>query len=111
MGMAGTAFAAEEESDPWRFGVTIPLWAPAIDGNVTLRGDTKDTHISFKDIRDHLDAAFSIGAQVRKEQYGFFGDFGYLKFDSNGGVDWTLKILIADAGALVRIMKVGETRP
>ena len=112
MAMTATAFAAEEEdSDPWRFGVTVPLWAPAIDGDVTLRGQTKHVSISFQDLKDHLDASFAMGAQVRKEQFGFFGNVGYLKFDSEGGVNWTLKILIAEAGALVRVMKVGETRP
>jgi len=112
MAMTATALAAEEQdSDPWRFGVTVPLWAPAINGNVTLRGITKDVSISFNDLRNHLDASFSLAVEARKEQFGFFGDVGYMKFDSEGGTDWTLKMCIADAGALVRIMKVGETRP
>ena len=36
--MAGKTFAADDQDDPWKVAVTLPLWAPRIDGNVTIDG-------------------------------------------------------------------------
>src|SRR5512143_1919002 len=54
------------EETPWQFGVTLPLWAPGIDGNVTLHGMQQDVNVSFDQIKDHLDASFALGLEVRK---------------------------------------------
>jgi hypothetical protein len=110
--MAGTGFAAEEQPDPWRFGVTIPLWAPQINGNATVKGRQEDVDISFDELKDHLDASFSIALEARKEKFGFFGDVGYMKFSAGDhGVNDELKFLIADAGGFYRLLKMGEEHP
>jgi len=109
--MAGTAFAAEDQQeDPWRFGVIVPLWAPALNGNVTLHGITKDVDISFDQLKDHLDASLALGLEARKEQFGFFAGVGYSKFSAQAD-DFILKLVISDFGAIYRLIKLGEERP
>ena len=99
-----------EQDDPWQFGVTVPVWAAALDGNVTLRGRTKDVNLSFDELKDHLDASFAIGLDARKGPFGLFTDVGYLKFSANAD-DIILKLVISDYGASYRLLKLGEERP
>ena len=70
---------APDES-PWRFGVTVPLWAPQINGNVTIKGHQQNVDVSFDQLKDHLDAAFSLALEARTEKFGFYADVGYMKF-------------------------------
>jgi hypothetical protein len=112
MTMAVTGFAAEEQDDSWRFGVTVPLWAPQINGNVTIKGHQQNVDVSFDQLKDHLDASFALGLEVRKEKFGFFGDVGYMKFSGgNGGMSDDLKFLIVDGGVFYRLLKTGEDHP
>lgn len=114
---AANAFAADAQEDPWRFSATIPIWALGVDGDVTLRGTTADVGVSFDQLAEKLDAVYSLGVEARKQQYGFFGDFGYMKFsadDSSGrgtSSDAELKILIANAGGFYRLIKTSGDRP
>jgi hypothetical protein len=111
LALARTAFAAEDEQeDPWQFGVTIPVWAAGVNGNATLHGITKNVDISFDELKDHLDAAFSMGFEARKEKFGLFTDIGYLKFATDND-DAILKLIISDFGAAYRLVKLGEERP
>jgi len=75
-----------------------------------LRGTTKDVDVSFDKLKDHLDAAFSLGAEIRKEQFGFYGSGSYMKFHSDND-STILKFGIADGGVLCRLLKLGEERP
>ncbi|MCX6922578.1 MAG: hypothetical protein NT154_05085 [Verrucomicrobia bacterium] len=110
--LAGTGFAAEEQDDTWRFGATVPLWAPQINGNVTIKGHQQNVDISFDQLKDHLDASFALGLEVRKEKFGFFGDVGYMKFSGGSdGMSDDLKFLIVDAGAFYRLLKTEEEHP
>lgn len=116
--MTATTFAADNtQDDRWRFGVTIPLWAPGIDGDVTARGRTADVDLSFDDLTDNLEASFSIGLEARRERFGFFGNVGYMAFESDerlaGGAesDAELKFLVADGGGFFRLIKTGEECP
>jgi hypothetical protein len=110
--MAGTGFAAEGQEDKWQFGATIPLWAPQINGNVTVRGHQENVDVSFNQLKDHLDASFALGLEARTEKFGFFADVGYMKFSGgNGGLSDDLKFLIVDGGVLYRLLKTDEERP
>ena len=115
--MTGSGFAADAPEDPWRFSVTLPVWAPGIDGDLTVRGQTADVDVKFDDLKDSLDAALSLGFEVRKERFGFYAGFGYMKFSSDasgrGGADAEaeLKFLVAEAAMADRLTKVGEQRP
>ena len=80
MATATSALAADAKEDPWRFIATVPLWAPAITGDATVKGRRSDIDVGFDELWDHLDAAFSIALEARKERFGFYGDMGYMKF-------------------------------
>jgi hypothetical protein len=133
MTMAGTGFAANETpmpaqteppspiqtpaADEWQFAVTLPLWAPQIDGNVTLAGHQQDLNVSFSDLKDHLDASFSLAANAQKGKLGIFGNVGYMKFsggfpDAAGGhADAGLKFLVANAGLSYQLIKTESEHP
>ena len=104
--------AADQADDPWRFGVTVPLWAPQIDGDVEVRGNHRDVNVSFSTLRDHLDAAFSLGLDARKGKFDIYGDVGYMKFSGGGGIaSFDLKFVIADAGVAYRLVKTEGEHP
>ena len=111
------AFASEAADEPWQFGVTIPLWAPQINGNVTTKGVQRDVDISFDQLKDHLDAAFSLAVDIHKGKFGIYGDVGYMKFTGepkgpNGGHgNFDLKFLIADAGLSYLLVKTESEHP
>ena len=108
--MAAPAAASDEA--PWQFGVTVPLWAPQINGDVTVRGRQANVDISFDKLKDHLDASFSLGLEVRKGDFGVYGDVGYMKFSAGGGsVSGDLKFVIADGGLSYVLLKKGEEHP
>lgn len=114
--MAGTAFAADEQ-DPWRFGVAVPIWAAGIEGDVTVRGHQQDIDIGFDKIKDHLETAVSLSLEARKERFGFYAGFGYMKFTGDdrlargGEAEAEMKLLIGDAGVAYRLVKAGQELP
>jgi hypothetical protein len=115
---AVTGFAADgQQEEPWQFGVTVPLWAPQIDGNATIKGVQRDVNISFDQLKDHLDASFALGLEARKGKFGIFGDAGYMKFSgdakSAGGAkaDFGLKFVLADAGVSYLLVKTESEHP
>jgi hypothetical protein len=115
--MAGNGFTADANDESWRFAVTVPLWAPSITGDATVRGTKADVDVDFSDLKDALDAALSLGIEVRKRNYGFYGDFGYMKFSadasgprgSSGNAD--LKFIVANAGGFFRLADTGGDNP
>ena len=112
-----TAPDADSDEAPWQFGVTIPLWAPQIVGNVTVAGRTEDVNISFNTLRQHLDASFSLALNAQKGKFGVYGDIGYMKFSASGSgpeggfASGDLKFVIADAGVSYVLVKTGEKYP
>ena len=110
--LAGTGFTASGQDDKWQFGVTLPLWAPQIDGNATVKGHQQDVHVSFSDLKDHLDASFALNLEARKGKLGFFTGVGYMKFSAGGGpVSDDLKFLILDGGVSYQLYKTEGANP
>lgn len=104
------AMAAQD--DAWKFGVTVPLWAPQINGNVTLRGIQQNVDVSFSQLRDHLDASFSLGLNAQKGKFGMFGTVGYMKFSGGNSVfSDNLKFLVANAGVSWLLIKTETEHP
>jgi len=116
LAVAGAGFTAQAQDDQWQFGVTVPLWAPQIDGNATLMGHQQNVHVSFSELKDHLDASFALGLEARKGKFGLYGDFGYMKFSASGNVegipvDSQLKFVLANAGVSYQLIKTGSEHP
>ena len=112
--MAGIGSSAygQDDSDPWRFSVGVPLWAPQINGDVTVLGNKRNVDISFDQLKDHLDASFSLALDAHKGKFGLFSSVGYLKFDvSSPTSSDTLKFVIANAGASYLLYKTDGERP
>ncbi len=106
------------DADAWKFGVTLPLWAPAIGGNVTVRGHQENVNVNFSQLREHLDASFSLAVDARKGKYDLYGDVGYMKFSTDqkfpdGHVKATagLKFLVADAGLAYTLIRTDSEHP
>jgi len=105
------------QDDSWQFGVTIPLWAPRLDGNVTVLGHQEDVNIPFSKIKDHLDASFSLGLNAQKGKFGMFGNVGYMKFsggfNDNGGGNFAadLKFVVANGGVSYLLLKTEGEHP
>jgi hypothetical protein len=117
MAVVGTGLTAQaQDENPWQFGVVVPLWAPGIDGNVTVKGHQQDVNINFDQLKDHLDASFALGLEARKGKFGIFGDVGYMKFSADGtvaghAVDSELKFAIANAGVSYLLIKTESEHP
>jgi len=108
--------------DEWRFGLTVPLFAPQVDGNVTVAGRQQNVNINFNTLRQHLDAVFSTAVEAHKGKYSFYGDVGYMKFSvsqSALGPDghvhvnsWAgLKFLYSDAAMGYQLIKTESDHP
>ena len=98
--------------DAWKFGVTVPLWAPQINGNVTLRGIQQNVDVSFSQLRDHLDASFSLGLNAQKGKFGMFGTVGYMRFSGgNAAFSDNLKFLVANGGVSYLLVKTESDHP
>ncbi|HXI71370.1 MAG TPA: hypothetical protein VNN22_13520 [Verrucomicrobiae bacterium] len=99
------------DEEPWQFGVIVPLWAPQINGNATIRGVQRDVDISFDQLKDHLDASFALGLQAQKGKFGIFGDVGYMKFSGDvkartgAKANFGLEFVLADAGISYVLVK------
>jgi hypothetical protein len=117
MTTTAVTFAGETADEPWQFGVTVPLWAPQITGNVTTKGVQRDVDISFHQLKDHLDAAVSLAVEVHKGKFGIYGDVGYMKFSGEpkgargGQGNFELKFLVADAGLSYLLVKTEFEHP
>jgi len=108
--------------DDWRFGLTIPIWAPQIDGNVTIAGHQETVNISYNTLKDHLDSVFAADVEAHKGKYSIYGDVGYMKFSvssSHVGPDghshvnsWAgLKFLYSDLAGGYQLIKTESETP
>jgi hypothetical protein len=103
--------------DGWKFGVTVPIWAPQINGTATLKGRQTDVNVNFNQLREHLDASFSLALNAQKDKFGLFANVGYMKFSGGSGdalgghTDWMLKFAVANAGASYLLVKTENEHP
>jgi hypothetical protein len=84
----GIGFAAEAQKGKWQFGVSVPLWAAGIQGDVTVQGVKSDLDVGFDDLWDHLDAAFSIAMEARKERFGISDDSSHFDWSAMGALTY-----------------------
>jgi hypothetical protein len=88
----GFAYVAPGARAGWQFRVTPYAWAPSVNGDVTVRGQTADIDMSFWDLFDsgnsgaELDslAALMGYVEARNGRWGIYGDIVWGKFDFSG---------------------------
>ncbi len=114
---AMAAPATMADPDAWNFEMTLPLWAPQVNGNATVRGRTADVNVNFSELKSHLDNVLSLAAEAHKGKWGFFGDVGYMKFSGGffdrlgGHTEAQLKFLIANGGVSYELVKTENEHP
>jgi hypothetical protein len=110
------------DENAWRFGLAVPLWAPQIDGNITVRGHQENVNVNFDTLRQHLDTVFSTAVEAHKGKFSIYGDVGYMKFSvsqSSVGPDghshvnsWAgLKFLDSDLVGGYQLIKTESEHP
>jgi hypothetical protein len=91
--MEGTAYATPAAaSSGWQFRVTPYAWAPSVNGDITVRGQTADIDMSFWDLFDSGDSRAKLDSlaalmgyvEARKGAWGIYGDAVWGKFDFSG---------------------------
>jgi hypothetical protein len=88
----GYAYVAPPAQTGWEFRVTPYAWAPSVNGDVTVRGQTAEIDMSFWDLFDsgssgaELDslAALMGYLEARNGRWGIYGDLVWGKFDFSG---------------------------
>jgi opacity protein-like surface antigen len=85
--LAGPAMA----QDRWSGEITPYLWVAGIDGDATVRGNEVELDVSFDDILDETEAAFSFLGVLQRGQLVFWGQVDYLDLDADivtpGGIE------------------------
>ncbi len=64
----------EDNPDQWRSQLSGYLWALSMDGTATVMGNDIDLDLSFSDLLDDLDFAFSVRFESHKGNMGYFLD-------------------------------------
>ena len=73
------------DPDKWRFLIAPYLWIPAMNGNVTVRGNSAEVDIDMWDtfdlIKDNFNFATQLHFEVSKGKFTFFADAMYLNLE------------------------------
>lgn len=106
------AVATEEKpgsQSGWEFQAAPYLWAIALNGDATVKGQEADVEVSFSDIWDELNIALMLEYEARKGHWGLWGNTIYANLGkSNADVDGikiepTAKVLWQGAGGFYRL--------
>ena len=70
----------------WHSSLTIYGWLPGIDADIAVPVDTGTAvSKSSSDILDNLSGALMFSGDIRKGDWGFFGDVDWVKFTNQDG--------------------------
>lgn len=78
------------ESEQWKYGAQVYLWAAGIDANTQTGGDVD---ISFSDILNDLDMSLMGTVDARKGKWSLVADTIYLDISQNEGGSETAPVL------------------
>ena len=104
--------AAEEKSDAqsdWEFQVASYLWAIAMNGDATVKGQKADVDVSFSDIWDELNFALMLEYEARKGHWGLWGNTIYANLGKSNAevsgieIEPTVNALWQGAGGSYRL--------
>lgn len=82
--------AAASDTNPWdgewHPSITAYGWLPGVTSDLRFRvGDDEVENESDGNILDNLSAAFMLEGELRKGDWGIYGDFDWVKFDKEEG--------------------------
>jgi hypothetical protein len=107
------AEAAPEEGDKWQIVAPILIWLPALDGDITIKGETGDADLSYSDV----DFGFQAYVEVSKGRWGGYIQPNYLRLSDDGDlsdgtdVDADLGIWIVELAGFYRLWTSEEPLP
>jgi hypothetical protein len=102
-----------QADDGWHLRVGIPIWVPALNGDLTIKGrelspdqDTGDVYDSFD---SHFNGAFALHADAELGRFGLFGDAMYLDLRSEretgaGNAEAVFRGFIGELGAFYTVI-------
>jgi hypothetical protein len=114
----GPAYGQDSPSAPdaWQFEVTPYFFAPALDGDLTVDGQTVSADLSFGDILDNFDV-FGLSARVvaRKGKWGIILDVATISLETDvtlqtptpvsSGIDVDVTDTVVDLGVSYRAVE------
>ena len=102
--LSGIAVAEERTShvEGWEFVVAPYLWLIGTDGDIALRNTKASADADFGDVWDDLEAGFTGYLEARKDKWGVYGDFSYLRLQ-NGAKVGPVKVDIETSSTLVEV--------
>lgn len=89
LGIATAAQAADGMDDKWNFDVSIYGLAPAMSGDVTVKGIPASMEVDFDTIWDNLDSCFMGSARISRGRWFLLADLLYMGLEatSTRGID------------------------
>jgi hypothetical protein len=104
------------DEDKWTFNAPLYLWAPALTGTATLKGNNVRVDESFTDLKDNMTQGFMAYLELGKPQYGFYVNPNYfaLSFDGKEGpvkATLDLNLWIVEMVGYYRIWNMEGDRP
>jgi hypothetical protein len=109
-----TAPSQAVADDRWEFRVSVPLWLPAVDGDVTVRGNdlsmSQDTGDTFDTFDSHLNGAFLLHFEAERNRLGALVDLMYLDVRAEGTGDvvdatGSLRGFVGELGGFYAVVK------
>jgi len=102
--------------DKWTFKAPLYLWAMALTGTTTLKGNNVRVDESFTDLKDNLTGGFMGYLELGKPQYGFYVNPNYFALSYSarkGPVKVTLdtNLWFIEMGGYYRIWNTEGNRP
>ena len=101
-----TALKSAESSaihDPWAFNLTMYMWFPGVDGNISAGPLTESVSLSFIDIANKLRSfpmAFNGHFEAHYERLGFYLDGNYMGLNFEPRFDRVSEGLSMDLGIM-----------
>jgi len=86
--LTSSAFCGDSpESDEWEFYITPYFWAPSLDFDSTVSGQTAPIDLSFSDVLDDFDVfGLSAHTEAWKGRLGFIFNGDYIDLDTDASV-------------------------
>ncbi|MGH8233995.1 MAG: hypothetical protein ACREPU_07350 [Rhodanobacteraceae bacterium] len=86
-GVPATAFASSDNpwDGNWRYSISPSAWLPGINADLRFQAQGQSLDNSSSDLWDHLSGAFMLSGDMRKGNWGMYGDIDWVKFNNQEG--------------------------